>query len=374
MSTVRAVVVERVRFVGDGFLREILVNFRWASQFGWFETMSDSYPRPTAIFCLNSTAFPIIYPDWLKAEIRSVTTMLEPVLDCMGRTDWGGEFRDVEVIFSGWGMPVLNDVFLDAFPSLKLVLYGAGSVRNFFTEESRARGVRVCSAWQVNAIPVAEFAHAAIIFGLKRVLPVIQKMRKTREWRRLDVVPGGFRSKVGLVSLGAIGRSVAKRLEAHDVDVLGFDPYASDEIFGSLGLERASLERLFRESTVVSLHTPNLPETQGLITGELIASMPYGATLINTARPKIIDQKAMVEVLKDRTDLTAMLDVIDPEPLPEDSELWELPNVFLTPHVAGSVDGECARMGAAMLDELRRYLAGQSFENEVTPALLRVMA
>lgn len=336
--------------------------------------MRDSYPKPEALFCLGSNAFDIIYPDWLRTEIADVTRMREPLLDCRDFAGKSGQFGGVEVIFSGWGMPSMNEMFLNAFPDLKIVLYGAGSVRGFFTDLSRERGVRVCSAWQSNAVPVAEFTHAAILFGLKRVFPQIRQMRQARDWKRVDGIVGGYRSTVGLVSLGAIGRRVAKRLQDHEIRVLGFDPYASDELFGSLGLERASLKVLFQESNVVSLHTPNLPETRGLITGELIASMPYGAMLLNTARSAIIDQPAMISVLKERPDLTALLDVVDPEPLGQDSELWDMPNVVLTPHIAGSVGGECGRMGAAMLDEFRRYVAGEPFENEVTPALLRVMA
>jgi len=156
--------------------------------------------------------------------------------------------------------------------------------------------------------------------------------------------------------------------------VLAYDPYVEQATLRSLGTRRASLEEIFSTCQVVSLHVPNLDETAGLITGSLIRSMPEGATLINTARGAVIRESEMVDVLRERQDLTAMLDVTWPEPPPADSPLWDLPNVIITPHIAGSMNAECGRMGEFMLDELRRYLAGEPLHYEVTPDLFLRMA
>ena len=135
-----------------------------------------------------------------------------------------------------------------------------------------------------------------------------------------------------------------------------------------------SLEELFCTCDVVSLHTPNLPQTRGMITGGLLRSMKPGATFVNTARGAVVREAEMVEVLRERPDLWALLDVTDPEPPVEGSPLYSLPNVLLTPHIAGSLGPECRRMGRYMVDELRRYLAGEKLRWQVTKESVERMA
>jgi phosphoglycerate dehydrogenase-like enzyme len=129
------------------------------------------------------------------------------------------------------------------------------------------------------------------------------------------------------------------------------------------------MEELFVRSDVVSLHTPLLIETHGIITGDHFKSMKRGATFINTARGQIVREREMIDVLSDRPDLWAVLDVTNDEPPRPQSELYDLPNVVLTPHMAGSVGKECRRMGQYMVDELKRYLAGEPLKWVVTPEL-----
>jgi phosphoglycerate dehydrogenase-like enzyme len=163
-----------------------------------------------------------------------------------------------------------------------------------------------------------------------------------------------------------IARLVRERLRPFDLKVLAYDPFAKPEEAARLGVTLVPLEVLFRESDVVSLHTPWLKETEGLITGELLASMKPGATFVNTARGAVVREPEMIEVLQRRPDLFAVLDVTYPEPPVADSPLYSLPNVFLTPHIAGSMDHECRRMGRYMIEELDRFLAGQPLAWQVT--------
>jgi phosphoglycerate dehydrogenase-like enzyme len=127
-----------------------------------------------------------------------------------------------------------------------------------------------------------------------------------------------------------------------------------------------SLERIFAQADVVSLHTPNLPSTRGMITGAHFSAMKSGASFINTARGAVVRETEMLQVLARRPDLTAVLDVTDPEPPVPGSALYSLPNVILTPHIAGSLQGECRRMGRYMLEELQRYLAGEPLRWTIT--------
>ena len=197
-------------------------------------------------------------------------------------------------------------------------------------------------------------------------------MRTTGVYRRttpLDALVGGYGSTVGLISLGAIGRIVAPRLHAAapDVRVLAHDPFVGSDEAARLGVELVSLDEIFTSSDVVSLHTPWLPETERMIRGAHFARMKTGATFLNTARGAVVAEDEMTVVLETRPDLTALLDVTHPEPPLPDSPLWTLPNVFLTPHIAGSVGDECRRLGRYMLDELRRYLAGEPLRYRIRP-------
>jgi phosphoglycerate dehydrogenase-like enzyme len=137
---------------------------------------------------------------------------------------------------------------------------------------------------------------------------------------------------------------------------------SSEEKASRLGAEKCSLEAIFNRSDVVSLHTPWLKETEGMITGEHLALMKPNATFINTARGAVVREQEMIEVLQQRPDLFAILDVTYPEPPKPGSPLYTLPNVILTPHIAGSLDNECQRMGRYMVDELERYLAGEPLQ------------
>jgi phosphoglycerate dehydrogenase-like enzyme len=122
------------------------------------------------------------------------------------------------------------------------------------------------------------------------------------------------------------------------------------------------LEELFSSCDVVSLHAPLLPETTGIVGHSLLALLRPGATIINTSRGGIIDQAALVDVLERRPDLTAVLDVVEPEPLPSGSRLFDLPNVVMTPHIAGNIARERRALGRAMAEEVKRLASGEALQ------------
>jgi phosphoglycerate dehydrogenase-like enzyme len=130
------------------------------------------------------------------------------------------------------------------------------------------------------------------------------------------------------------------------------------------------LPELFATSDVVSLHAPLLPATRGMIDDKLLSTMKPDATLVNTARGGLIDEPALIDVLTRRPDLFAVLDVTDPEPPVAGSPLFTLPNVVVTPHLAGSLGAERRRQGQAMADELERFVTGEPLRHEVTQATM----
>ncbi|PZG52947.1 oxidoreductase [Spongiactinospora gelatinilytica] len=270
---------------------------------------------------------------------------------------------EVDVLCTSWGAPRLGAALLAAAPRLSLVLHAAGSVRAFVTPEFWARGVPLVSAYRANAVPVADFTAAQIVYALKQGWRHVLAARERRAPVAPMPAPGTYGARVGLLSLGAVGRLVAGRLAALDVEVIAHDPYADP---ATAGVPLTGLAELFSTCDVVSVHTPLLPETAGLVGASLLRSMRRGATLINTARGRIIDEPALVEVLTERPDLFAVLDVTDPEPSVPGSPLFTLPNVVVTPHLAGSLGAERARLGALVTDELERFAAGLPLEHALT--------
>lgn len=327
-----------------------------------------------ALFILNPGSGADIYGAAERADIAArVTVLAEPMgaADALTRPDL---LRQAEVIFSGWGAPKLDDPFLDSVPALKLFLYGSGSIRGFTTPAFWKRNIPICSAWAANAVPVAEYTVSQILFSLKHGWRFAAEVKRLGAYPPRWTVPGAYQTPVGLISLGMIGRLVAEKLKAFDVRVFAYDPFVKPETAKELGVTLLPLDELFRTCDVVSLHTPWLPETVGLITGAHLASMKAGATFINTARGAIVREPEMIDVLEKRPDLMALLDVTYPEPPPPGSKLYTLPNVILTPHIAGSMNAECRRMGRYMIDELDRYLAGRPLRWQVSEELAKTLA
>jgi phosphoglycerate dehydrogenase-like enzyme len=279
--------------------------------------------------------------------------------------DFDAPAGELELLFTGWGAPRLDAPFLDAHPKLEAVFHAAGSVRDMATEDFWKRGIRLSSAWRINARPVAEFSFAQIILALKHALPRMRRMRDERRKPSDFPSPGAYGATVGLVGLGAIGRLTAGLLRSLDVRLLAMDPAASERLALECGVQIVDIEALFAESDVVSLHAPAIASTRHMIHAGLLASMKPGATLLNTARGSLVDEAALIRTLQQRPDLTAVLDVTEPDPPDAASPLYELPNVFLTPHIGGSVGHECWRMGEVMLEEALRYLEGSELRHSL---------
>ena len=321
---------------------------------------------PKALYLLDNEAFQKIYGEEEREAVAGLADVYAPQQTRKSVAKNPGVLAEAEVILSGWGAPTMDGAFLDAASNLRVVLYGAGSIRRVATPDLWTRGIRITSAYAANAVPVSEYALAAILFSLKRGWHFAFSARREKALPAQGQVPGAYGSTIGLVSLGMVGRLVRERLRPFDLRVLAYDPYVTPEEARVLGVDLMPLEDLFASSEVVSLHTPLLPETEGMIRGSHLASMKRNATLINTSRGAVVREAEMVEVLKQRPDLWAVLDVTHPEPPEPGSRLYDLPNVVLTPHIAGSLVSECRRMGRLVVDELRRYAAGEPLEYEIT--------
>src|SRR5690606_22980057 len=187
-------------------------------------------------------------------------------------------------------------------------------------------------------------------------------------------MPGAFQTTVALIGCGAIARRVIALLRSHDLRCIVHDPHLDDFEAAKLEVARCSLEDAFKLGDVVSLHASNNEATRGLITGGHFASMKQGATFINTARGPIIREDEMIQTLRLRSDLTAVLDVCTHEPPLSDSPLLTLPNVILTPHIAGSHAAEIRRLGSYMVEELKRYVKQEPLRWQITRELAARLA
>ncbi|MEK1896272.1 MAG: hydroxyacid dehydrogenase [Rhizobium sp.] len=269
---------------------------------------------------------------------------------------------DTDILITGWGSPYVGREVLAAAPRLRLVAHAAGTVKGIVDEQIFDAGIAVTHAAEANSVPVAEFTLAAIIFAGKQVfrfrdLYVADRNRdRTHRMQRLAI--GNYRRTVGIVGASRIGRRVIELLRPFEYRILLFDPTVDIAEASSLGTEKADLPTLMKQSDIVSLHAPSLPSTRHMIGAEELSLMKDGATLINTARGALIDEAALLKTLgAGRID--AIIDVTDPEIPEEASAFYDLPNVFLTPHIAGAVGLERGRLGDMAVDEIERFVKGE---------------
>lgn len=320
------------------------------------------------LFVLGPDAYSAVYAPDAAAKIQDRVRVLAPPMTRNALLADPQILSDVDVIFGGWGMPRVDAAFLDAAPNLKAIFYAAGAINTWATPDMWDRGVIVTTANDANAIPVAEYTLAMILLSLKHGLRLACGGERTTGFRIRQDIPGNYRANVGLVGVGTIGRHLVRMLESFDMAVAVHDPFLNAIEANALGVRKMGLSELFAECDVVTLHAADLPSTRGMIDGPLLRTMRPGATLINTSRGRLIRENEMAEVLAERPDLHAVLDVTEIEPLPADSPLRTLNNITLTPHIAGSQGRECQRMGQYMVEELDRYLAGEPLQWQVLPA------
>ena len=312
-----------------------------------------------------------------ERHVRNVYGTSETVFCKEDMLQEPARFRNTEYVFSTWGMPQFSeDEIKDTLPSLKAVFYAAGSVQKFARPFLNC-GIKVFSAWAANAVPVAEYTVAQIILANKGFFSS-SRLAKTGDRQAAiqnsRAYPGNYSVKIGIIGAGMIGKLVIRMLKQYNLEALVFDPFLPDATAAELGVEKVSLETIFKECQVVSNHLANNAQTQGMLGGKLFESMLPNATFINTGRGAQVVENDLIEALKNRSDLTAVLDVTFPEPPTEDSELYTLPNCILTPHIAGSAGKEVRRMGEYMRREYQSFLKNEPCKYEVTLEMLKTMA
>ncbi|MFG3700576.1 hydroxyacid dehydrogenase [Micromonospora sp. NPDC047620] len=276
---------------------------------------------------------------------------------------------DADVVVTGWGTAPLSAAVLAAAPRLRLLAHTGASVKPFVTPASFARGVRVTQAGEAMAYAVGEQALALTLALLHQLHRFDHALRTGVDWATAKAAPPRRELRgaaVGVVGASRTGRAYLGLVRALGARVLVADPYLSDGEAATLGVERVTLDDLLARSLVVSLHAPVLPETVGMIGARELALMPDGALLVNTARSALVDEAALLAVLRSGR-IDAALDVFDAEPLPVDHPFRRLPNALLTPHEAAGTVGSRRRAADIVVDEIDRFLRGEQLRHEVRP-------
>lgn len=316
-----------------------------------------------------------VYARGRRQQVIGMTDMYPVVISSRNFDEHADRIADVQVVFTTWGMPCLSDQQLDRLPKLQAVFYAAGSVKGFAAPYLK-RGVIVCSSWSANGVAVAEFCLGQVLLACKGYF------RNTRDCRTPEGNSqktafhgqGTYGEKVAIIGAGEIGRKLIELLRPFRLKVLVVDPYLSEPEADDMGVAKVTMEEAFAEAYVVSNHLPNLPDLQKVLDGKLFASMRRHATFINTGRGAQVNEPELIAVLKSRPDLMALLDVTDPEPAPPGSELYGLPNVQLSSHLAGAHNDEVVRMADTMIEEFRRWQNGDPLRCTVSLDMLERMA
>ncbi|MGW9270734.1 NAD(P)-dependent oxidoreductase [Microbacterium sp. NPDC055599] len=328
--------------------------------------------RPTVLVAMSPDAWDLLFDGPRRNRLAALALIDDPVpVTAVDAAAPQERLARVEALVTGWGAPALDEAALARLPRLRAVFHAAGSVRGLVSEALWHRGILVTSAADANAAPVAEYTLAMILLAGKRALVPLRTADPQHDLRtgaRVGGRIGNLDRTAGIVGFSRIGRRVVELLRPFPgIEVLVADPFADAAEVRAAGAELVPLATLLPRVDVLSLHAPALPATRGMIGRAQLAALRDGTTIINTARGALLDHDALADECTDGR-LDAVLDVTEPEPLPVDSRLLQLPNVAVTPHLAGSLGSETRRLADAALDELEAWIAGAPPLHPVRPA------
>lgn len=329
---------------------------------------------------LTQSSAEILHAVYPNSTLRRISEHVELTAEVTGTVDFEAHqalFQQADYLFSTWGMPAFTPEEIGRlFPRLQAVFYGAGTVQDF-AQPFLAKGVRVFSAAKANAVPVAEYTVSQILLagkGMFQAMRLYKQQGFAAARQYTETLPGNYNMTVGIAGVGAIGRKIIELLAPYRLRILAFDPFLPPAEAEKLGITLCDLPTLFSESQIISNHLANNAQTRGIFDYALFARMKQNAVFINTGRGAQVIEADLARAMEEEPGRTALLDVTWPEPCEGDHPFLRLPNVLLTPHIAGSLSRERERMGEYMLQALLDVQNGRPCEYEVTPDMLATMA
>ena len=258
----------------------------------------------------------------------------------------------------------VNEELLALAPNLKIVIRAGEGTDNIDKKLCAEKGVKVANTPGANNNSAAEQA-VALMMACLRNIPFADKTMHEGKWEK-NALTGMelWKKKVGIVGYGRIGQIVAKRISGFEPEVLFFDP-VTEKCENNLGKKCNDLKELFSTCDIISIHTPLMPQTKGLVSAELLNLMKKDAILINAARGGIVDEEALYTLLKEKKIKAAGFDVFAVEPLPADSKLTELSNLIMSPHVGASTEEAQFRVGEMAVHQIKEFCLKNNLLNEV---------
>jgi phosphoglycerate dehydrogenase-like enzyme len=348
--------------------------------------------RPRVLMCCNTT----VHDEYLVGEVRERLERLAewewlPSEGVSTRPGvWGGPSEDpgdaerlrskigagFDALIVCHGAPMIDAGVLDAGPRVRFIgeLEGDRFANRIDVEAAIERGVRVVDTTHGSSLPVAEWALALMLIGLRNAGEYFRRLTAGEAFRRSPDDPG-FRlgeltgRRVGLIGLGHIGRRLIELLEPFGCQVVVHDPYAAKEVALAMRVSLAPLETVLCESEVVVCAAPLTPRTRGMLGAAQLALLKPDTVFVNVSRGAIVDSEALIARAR-VGDIRVSLDVFDPEPIPVGSPIRDLPNVFLSPHIAGVTAACRPRFFSFMVDELERFFGGLETLFDLTPTTL----
>ena len=300
----------------------------------------------------------------------------EATEDAVAVAQWLKRVGDVNGIVVCHGAPKIDSQVMDWAPKLQIIgeLEDDRFASRVAVETAWERGIRTVDTTNGSSYPVAEWALALTLISLRNAgahfRRIIAGDTRHPSHDDPDFLRGELTGKrVGLIGCGHIGRRLIKFLRPFEADIRVYDPYLPREMADALGFLQTSLDYVLSQSDAIVCLAPLTPRTRRMIGQRELDLIPSGAVLVNVSRGAIMDSDALIARLK-RGDIIAGLDVFDPEPIPADSEIIQLPNVFLSPHIAGTTAASCPRFFELMVDELDRFFHGHETLFDLTPRSL----
>jgi len=259
---------------------------------------------------------------------------------------------------------------ISAAKHLKVIGRHGVGVDNIDLKTATKKGVIVTYTPLANTESVADLTLAALL-ALTRMIPMADKSVKEGDWSPLKFIGMELLGKkIGIIGLGNVGSKVAKRAASFGMKILAYDPYIDEGKAKDLGAKLVELATLLKESDVVTIHVPLVKETIGMIGEKELKMMKSEAFLINVARGKIVDEKALVEALKRGEIKGAAVDVFEKEPPDPDNPLLKLDNVILTPHIGAYTLEAIRRMDITVAMDVAKVLKGKKPDHIVNPEVL----
>lgn len=275
------------------------------------------------------------------------------------------KIRYADICITGWSCRRLDRDILEGAERLKLVAHTGASAAPITSDFLYQKGVKVISGNWVFAESVAEGTIAYMLCSL-RELPHYSNELQKGHWKKEDYFNEGLLDQeIGLVGFGAIAKYLVRMLEPFRPRLKVYDPYISDETCIEYGVKRTTLQDIFMNSKIISIHAPQTSSTYHMIDKNLIRLIKDGALLVNTARGSIIDEDALADELQKKR-FKAILDVYEFEPLPADSKLIGLPNVILIPHMGGVTIDRRKVVTLELIEDIKRFLNGENLKYEIS--------